>query len=137
MVWEGSKSAARVDFSLSDKLRAELQTLLGKDIRTIFITDSDARHIKKKHGQGEDLRGQVNITPEDFALIPLVMNEFDTATHDDTDALGNKKILFAKRLNGNVYTASVERGNNQMGVITFWKTESKKKPDGVPSADIG
>jgi hypothetical protein len=136
-VWEGSKSAARVDFSLSDKLKAKLQTLLGKDIKTIFITDSDARHIKKKHGQGETLRGQVDITPDDFALIPLVMNEFDTAIHADTDRIGNKKILFTKRLNGHVYTASVERGNSQIGVITLWKTVSKKKPDGVPSADIG
>jgi hypothetical protein len=93
--------------------------LLGKDIETIFITDSDARHIKKKHGQGEARRGQEDITPEDFALIPLVRNEFDTATHDGTDALGNKKILFVKRVNGNVYTASVERGNDQIGVITL------------------
>jgi hypothetical protein len=52
------------------------------------------------------------------AFIPLVMNEFDTAIHD-TDALGNKKILFVKQVNGNVYMASVERGNDQMGVITL------------------
>jgi hypothetical protein len=136
-VWEGSKSAARVNFSLSDRLRAELRTLLGKDIGTIFITDSDARHIKKRHGQGEARRGQEDITPEDFALIPLVMNEFDTATHDDTDALGNKKILFVKQVNGSVYTASVERGNDQIGVITLWKTTANKKPGGVPRADVG
>jgi hypothetical protein len=65
------------------------------------------------------------------------MNEFDTATHDDTDTLGNKKILFTKRVNESIYTAGVERGNDQIGGITFWKMAAKKKPDGVPSADIG
>jgi hypothetical protein len=31
-------------------------------------------------------------------------------------------------VNGTVYTASIERGNNQIGVITLWKRE---KPDWV------
>jgi hypothetical protein len=117
--------AARVDFSLSDRLKAELRKLLDKDIKSIFITDSDVRHIKKNHAQGEARRGQEDITPEDFALIPAVMNEFDTAQHEDTDRKGNKKVLFVKKVNGTVYTASVERGNNQIGVITLWKTKAR------------
>jgi len=123
--WNGDIKAARVNFSLSDRLKAELKKLLDKEIKTIFITDSDVRHIKKNHGQGEDRRGQVDITPEDFALIPLVMNEFDTAQHESTDRMGNKKILFVKKVNGNVYTASVERGNSQIGAITLWKTKAR------------
>ena len=122
--WGGNLKAARVAFSLSEKLKSELKILLDKDIKSIFITDSDVRHIKKNHGQGEVARGQVDITPEDFALIPVVMNEFDTARHEDTDRLGNKKILFIKKVSGNIYTASVERGNSQIGVITLWKTKS-------------
>ena len=123
--WNGDIKAARVNFSLSDRLKVELKKLLGKEIKTIFITDSDVRHIKKNHGQGEDRRGQVDVTPEDFALIPLVMNEFDTAQHESTDRMGNKKIMFVKKVNGNVYTASVERGNSQIGVITLWKTKAR------------
>jgi hypothetical protein len=123
--WNEDIKAARVDFSLSEKLKAELRKLLGKDIKSIFITDSDVRHIKKNHGQGEARRGQENIMPEDFALIPAVMNEFDTAHHEDTDRRGNKKVLFIKKVNGTVYTASVERGNNQIGVITLWKTKAR------------
>ena len=123
--WNGNIKAARVDFSLSDRLKAELKKLLDKDIKSIFITDSDIRHIKKNHGQGEARRGQENITPEDFALIPAVMNEFDTAKHEDTDRKGNKKVLFVKKINGTVYTASVERGNNQIGAITLWKTKAR------------
>jgi hypothetical protein len=124
-VWDGNLKAARVNFSLSDRLKAELKTMLGKDIKSIFITDSDIRHIKKNHGQGETARGQVDITPEDFALIPAVMNEFDTARHEGTDRMGNKKILFVKKVNGNIYTASIERGNSQIGVITLWKTKAR------------
>ncbi|MDR0600197.1 MAG: hypothetical protein LBG84_08995, partial [Treponema sp.] len=48
-VWQGGMEAVKIDFSLSDKLKAELQRLLGKDVKNIFITDSDARHIKKNH----------------------------------------------------------------------------------------
>jgi hypothetical protein len=123
--WNDDIKAARVDFSLSDRLKAELKILLDKDIKSIFITDSDVRHIKKNHGQGEARRGQENITPDDFALIPAVMNEFDTAHHEDTDRKGNKKVLFVKKVNGTVYTASVERGNSQIGVITLWKTKAR------------
>jgi hypothetical protein len=123
--WNDDIKAARVDFSLSDKLKTELRILLGKDIKTIFITDSDVRHIKKNHGQGEARRGQEDITPEDFALIPAVMNEFDTVRYEDTDRRGNKKVLFIKKVNGTVYTASVERGNSQIGVITLWKTKAR------------
>jgi hypothetical protein len=45
--WNGNVKAARVDFSLSDRLKVELKILLDKDIKSIFITDSDVRHIKK------------------------------------------------------------------------------------------
>ncbi|MDR1445509.1 MAG: hypothetical protein LBI90_01300, partial [Treponema sp.] len=120
-VWNGSKQAARADFALSDRLKVELRGLLDKDVQNIFITDSDARHIKKQHGQGEAPWGQADITPADFAFIPFVMNEFDSAELVDADNRGNRRILFTKRVNGNVYSVSVERGNSQIGVITLWK----------------
>jgi len=123
--WSGTLKAARVNFSLSDKLKAELQKLLSKEIKSIFITDSDVRHIKKNHGQGEAQQGQEDITPEDFAHIPVVLNEFDTVRHEGADRRGNKKIFFTKKVNGTVYTASVERGNNQLGVITLWKRKAR------------
>ena len=120
-VWEGAVKSARVGFSLTDSLKTKLQELLGKEIHTIFITDSDARHIKKHHGQNEDKRGQVDITPADFALIPVVLNEYDAAEHTGEDKMGNKKLLFTKKIEGTIYLASIERGNNQIGVITLWK----------------
>jgi len=44
--WAGNRKTAKIEFSLSDKLKRKLHELLGKEIQKIFITDSDARHIK-------------------------------------------------------------------------------------------
>jgi hypothetical protein len=123
-VWAGAKESVKVNFPLSEKLKAELNKMLDKDIETVFITDSDVRHIKKNHGQNEAKRGQVDITPADFALIPLVMNEFDKAEHTETDSLGNRKILFTKNIDGIIYTASTEKGS-KLKVITLWKMPDK------------
>ena len=122
--WAGSHKSVRIEFSLSDRLKTKLTELLDKEIHKIFITDSDARHIKKHHGQNEDRRGQVDVTPADFALIPVVLNEYDTAEQTGEDKIGNRKLMFTKKIEGTFYLASIERGNNQIGVITLWK---KKK----------
>jgi len=120
-VWNGSNSPVKVDIAVSGKLKTELKKLLDKDIQTVFLTDSDIRHIKKKHGKNETARGQVDITPEDFALVPFVLNEFDKVEHDLTDKLSNKKLLFEKNFGGDVYLAAVERGENKVEIRTFWK----------------
>ena len=122
-VWAGSTKAAKVEFSISERLKLKLKDLLGKKIQKVFITDSDARHIMKHHGQNEEKRGQVDITPEDFALIPIVMNEFDTLELAGEDKLGNRKLFFTKKIEGTTYVGSIERGNKQIGVITLWKKE--------------
>ncbi|GAB6392133.1 MAG: PBECR3 family protein [Treponematales bacterium] len=134
-VWAGSVHITRTDFTVSLWLRLETQRLLGHDIETAFITDSDMRHIKKKHGQNEAARGQADITPDDFALVPYVLNEFDTVEHTETDKLGNKKILFSKRVDGFVFLATVERGDTRIQVKTFWKM--RNAPGQVPRAGPG
>jgi hypothetical protein len=120
-VWKGSSSPAKVEMAVKGRLFVELKRLLCKDIQTVFLTDSDIRHIKKKHGNNEAARGQVDITPDDFALIPFVLNEFDKFEHDITDKLGFKKLLFQKECGGMIYIATVERGENKLEVRTFWK----------------
>ena len=107
--------------SVTGKLHAELKRLFDKEIQTAYITDSDIRHIKKKHGYNEATRGQVNITPEDFALIPLILNEFDKADHEITDRKGNKKLLFQKNCGDMTYIATIERGEKKVEIRTFWK----------------
>ena len=123
-VWTGNRKAAKIEFSLSTALKAKPKELLGREIHRIFITDSDARHIKKHHGQNEEKRGQIDITPADFALIPAVMNEFDTVEHSGEDKIGNKKLFFTKKIEDTIYIGGIERGNNQIGVITLWKKKS-------------
>jgi hypothetical protein len=120
-VWNGSNLAAKVEMEVKGRLHTELNRLLGKNIKTVFLTDSDIRHIKKKHSRNEADRGQIDITPDDFALIPLVLNEFDKAEHDLTDKMGNKKLLFEKKCGALVYVATVERGESKVEVRTFWK----------------
>ena len=120
-VWNGSASPAKVEMRVKGRLYTELKRLLNKNIQTVFLTDSDIRHIKKKHGRNEATRGQTDITPEDFALIPLVLNEFDHVEQNLTDKLGNKKLLFKKNCGGMIYVATVERGETKVEVRTFWK----------------
>jgi hypothetical protein len=120
-VWNGNNSPLKIEMAVRGRLHTELEKFLGKDIKTVFLTDSDIRHIRKKHGSNETARGQIDITPEDFALIPLVLNEFDHAEHDITDKKGNKKLLFQKKCEGVVYVATVERGESKVEIRTFWK----------------
>jgi len=120
-VWNGSTSPIKIEMIVKGKLYIELKKMLNKDIQTVFLTDSDIRHIKKKHGSNEMVRGQIDITPDDFALIPLVLNEFDKVEHDLTDKMGFKKLLFQKKCEGLIYLAAVERGEYKMEVRTFWK----------------
>jgi hypothetical protein len=122
--WNGDMTPARINFAPSDKLKVELKKLAVQDLQQVFITDSDVRHIKKRHGQNQVKQGQIDLTPEDIALIPFVMNEFDTAKHDETDSSGNKKFLFEKQINGTAYVASIERGKNKEQIITLWKTKN-------------
>jgi len=121
-VWCGSNSPAKVEMAVTGRLHAELKRLLDKNIQTVFLTDSGIRHIKKKHGSNESARGQIDITPEDFALIPLILNEFDKAEHEITDKKGNKKLLFQKRHENITYIATIERGEHKIEIRTFWKT---------------
>ena len=123
--WAGSHIAAKIEFSLSDDLKLKLKELLGKEVCKVFITDSDVRHIKNHHGRNEDRRGQIDITPTDLALIPVVLNEYDTIECMGEDKIGNKKLLFTKKIEEAIYVASIERGNNQIGVITLWKRKNK------------
>jgi len=122
--WAGNLKSAKIEFSLSDRLKVKLTELLGKEINKIFITDSDARHIRNHHGKNEELRGQVDITPADFAFIPVILNEYDTVEQIGENKIGDKRLRFTKKIEGTFYIVSIEKGNNQIGIITLWK---KKK----------
>lgn len=120
-IWDGSEVRINIGIDVSAKLVERMRAYLPEELTLVFITDSDIRHIKKKHGQSEELRGQVTIMPEDFARIPIVLNEFDTCEFVDTDKLGNKKFLLSKDIDGNIYLITIQRGKRKLEIKTMWK----------------
>ena len=120
-VWNGSDARINISIDVSSKLVNHMSDYLSEALLSVFITDSDIRHIKRKHGSDEDRRGQITIVPDDFSCIPQVLNEFDSCEHTDTDKLGNKKFLLKKNIGGTVYLVTVQRGKRKLEIKTMWK----------------
>ena len=120
-VWSGSDTRIKIDIAAGKKLTNALSPYFDERLESVFITDSDIRHIKKKHVQAERSRGQVPIEPADFAKIPIVLNEFDFCEYTDTDKLGNKKFLIQKTMEDEVYLVTVQRGKRMLEIKTMWK----------------
>ena len=120
-IWEGSESRVTISMTVSERLRSEMEDEFGMALESVFITDSDIRHIKKKHGSSEGSRRQRNIGPEDFECLPAIINDFDKVSHTDTDKLGNMKFLFSKEIGCIAYVATVQRGKRKLEIKTFWK----------------
>lgn len=120
-IWNGSDAKINIAIDVSQKLIDFMTDYLPEQLTSVFITDSDIRHIMKRHGVDETNRAQEMITPDDFACIPTVLNEFDTCEHTDTDKLGNKKFLLRKNIGGNVYLVTIQRGKKKLEIKTIWK----------------
>ncbi len=120
-VWSGSDARINISIDAGSKLVDYMSGYLPEALISVFITDSDIRHIKRKHGSDEEERGQITIVPDDFSCIPRVLNEFDSCEHTDTDKLGNKKFLLKKNIGGTVYLVTVQRGKRKLEIKTMWK----------------
>ncbi len=120
-IWSGSDVPINIGIDVGVKLVAYMRDYLPEELGIVFITDSDIRHIKRKHGSQEEERGQKSISPSDFVCIPTVLNEFDSCEHVDTDKLGNKKFLLRKRIDGNVFLVTIQRGKRKLEIKTMWK----------------
>ena len=120
-VWSGSDARINISIDAGSKLVNYMSGYLSEALLSVFITDSDIRHIKRKHGSDEEERGQITIVPDDFSCIPRVLNEFDSCEHTDTDKLGNKKFLLKKNIGGTVYLVTVQRGKRKLEIKTMWK----------------
>jgi len=119
-VWAGSECRITIQLSISENLLNGLRQYFSDGIESVFITDSNMRHIKKYHSKNEDARGQVNLTPRDFALIPLVLNEYDSIDMTDVDKLGNKRFLLSKVIENEMYITTIQRGKKKMEIRSFW-----------------
>ena len=129
--WSDKKAQGKVSFKPSQKLRDKVRELFRHDIDEVFITADDMRHMKNAHSDGEEKRGQVNLTPEDFAEVYHVVNEFDSATKERDDRRGNQNILVVKNADGRMFALLVERGKNKAEIKTVYKY---KKPSPMSDA---
>ncbi len=123
-VWNGSDARIKISIDVGSRLVVAMSEHLSSALENVFITDSDIRHIKRKHGTNEEERGQVAVKPSDFGRIPTVLNEFDTCEHTDTDKLGNKKFLLTKNMGHTVYLVTIQRGKRKLEIKTMWKRRS-------------
>lgn len=120
-VWNGSKEPFNIKISVGEKLADALRPYFEDELELAFITDSDIRHIKRRHSSHEEERGQATITPYDFGCIPAVLNDFDTCEYKDIDKLGNRKFLLTKNINSRIYLVTIQRGNRKLQIKTMWK----------------
>ena len=120
-VWMGSRSLVTIQIMVSEKLRERMEQYGISPLESVFITDSDIRHIMKRHTEQEERRGQLPIEPSDFSYIPVVLGDFDTCEHSDTDKMGNKKFLLTKRVGDLYYVVTIQRGMRKLEVKTMWK----------------
>lgn len=120
-VWEGSLSSITIHIPILKKLKTKMKEYGISDLTSLFITDSDIRHIRNKHSSGEEKRGQINIEPSDFALLNIVINDFDECLQLEQDRLGNSKFKFIKRCRSTWYIVTVQRGKPKLEILSMWK----------------
>lgn len=117
--WNDKNAKDKSVFNVSDRAKTRFNELLGTDINQLVITNDEIRHTKNKHGQGEEKRGQKNITPEDILLIPYLVNNFDSMELSPKhDRAGNRAIEIRKRINGVSIVGTIEQGPNKESFVT-------------------
>lgn len=120
-IWNGSMASITIQIVVSDRLNEFMGVYGVEPIDMAIITDSDMRHIKISHTDGETMRGQIPIDPADFGVIPAILSEFDGFEESDSDALGNKKFLLDKAIGDRYYVVTIQRGKKKLGIKTMWK----------------
>lgn len=67
-----------------------------------ILDNYGVRHTMKKHGnqKAEAARGQIAVTIEDFALIPLITSAPDRVFHDGQNKIGRDVLVFCKVIDG-------------------------------------
>ncbi len=134
--WSDSKAQGRVSFAPSKKLRDKVQELFGHDIDEVFITADDMRHIKKHHAENEEKRGQISLTPESVSDIYYVVNDFDSATKEASDAQGNQKMMTVKSKDGTMFSLLIERGTHKVEVKTAYKRQASMSDVTSPEPNV-
>lgn len=129
-----------VRFAPSEKLANLLKGVLGNDVGEIIITADTARHINNRHGnpKTESNRGQVAMKPEDFAVLPYLLNNADSVELSPKyDSNGNRAIEVRTQINGVSVICTLEQGANKQIVSSGWRYAPTKKPAVAPMSRQG
>ncbi len=137
--WADDKVKERFSFRPSERLAEELEGLVGHPVDEVTITSDSVRHIKNRHGNKEEkVRGQVELSPEDVALLPYIVNNFDYAKHnEDYDQGKRRAIEIGKRINGTNIVTTIETGPFSQLVITHWVKKNVAPIDPMRSTSEG
>ncbi|BAV64773.1 PBECR3 domain-containing polyvalent protein [Sphingobium cloacae] len=108
-------------------------TWTGDPLRPVDLYDfsmarDDILHIVKGHGDSsEELRGQRAITAEDYALLPLILNQPDRVEQAGRSRAGEPLLSFVKTINGEQFIARFAVRNKQrtLGLKTFFVRKGK------------
>ena len=114
-VWKGSDARVNISIDVGQRLADTIGEEIEGQLECVFITDSDIRHIRRKHGANEERRGQQSIVPNDFALIPKVLNESDACDHADGQG-GQQEVPREKGDLGTAYLVTAQRGKGKLEV---------------------
>ena len=114
-VWKGSDARVNISIDVGQRLADTIGEEIEGQLECVFITDSDIRHIRRKHGANEERRGQQSIVPNDFALIPKVLNESDVCDHADGQG-GQQEVPREKGDRGTAYLVTAQRGKGKLEV---------------------
>lgn len=106
------------------------------------VVDADqVRHVFAQHGDAatELSRGQIPVTPDDFAKLPQIMESPDEVTPTRPTDRGLPAVLVKKQIGNNVYVVQEARvGKKQLAVTSMWKVGRRgQMPDlGAPAPDL-
>ena len=114
-VWKGSDARVNISIDVGQRLADTIGEEIEGQLECVFITDSDIRHIRRKHGANEERRGQQSIVPNDFALIPKGLNESDACDHADGQG-GQQEVPREKGDRGTAYLVTAQRGKGKLEV---------------------
>jgi len=119
---------------ITDKQKQDIQQATGiniEDYSEHILDESNIRHAWKRHTNAkiEESRNQIPLTEADFALIPFVLQEYDSIKEGLSGKL--QTIEYHKRING--YIVVVEEIRTKRKKLAF-KTMYKKRVSQVQPA---
>jgi hypothetical protein len=94
------------------------------------VDSYSARHSFTSHGISatEEARGQLPVTPDDWAMIPTILSSPDSIKIIGQTRRGRDLIAYEKRINGQIfYLEEVRSGRNTLAAVSM----RKKKTEGA------